>query len=81
MARQQQPDLILMDIQLPGMDGLSATKVIKNEKDIGDIPAIAVTSYAMQGDREKAIEAGCDGHVTKPFDAKSLRKVIDRYLS
>ena len=81
IAREQQPDLILMDIQLPGMDGLSATKVIKNEKALGDIPIIAVTSYAMHGDREKAIEAGCDGHVTKPFDAKTLREVIDEHLS
>jgi CheY-like chemotaxis protein len=81
LARKRLPDLILMDIQLPGMDGLSATKVIKNEKALGDIPVIAVTSYAMQGDREKAIEAGCDGHVTKPFDAKTLREIIDKYLS
>ena len=81
IAREQQPDLILMDIQLPGMDGLSATKVIRNEEALNDIPVIAVTSYAMQGDREKAIDAGCDGHVTKPFDAKTLREVIDEHLS
>jgi CheY-like chemotaxis protein len=58
IVREHRPDLILMDIQLPGMDGLSATNVIKSEKSIDDIPVIALTSYAMQGDEEKALEAG-----------------------
>jgi CheY-like chemotaxis protein len=81
MVRKHRPDLILMDIQLPGMDGLSATKVIKGEKSIDDIPIIALTSYAMQGDEEKAMGAGCAGYITKPFDAKSLLKKIKEFLN
>ncbi len=81
MVREHRPDLILMDIQLPGMDGLSATRVIKSEKSIDDIPIIALTSYAMQGDREKAVEAGCAGYITKPFDAKRLLKIIKEFLN
>jgi CheY-like chemotaxis protein len=81
IVREHRPDLILMDIQLPGMDGLSATNVIKSEKSIDDIPVIALTSYAMQGDEEKALEAGCAGYITKPFDAKSLLKIIKEFLN
>jgi CheY-like chemotaxis protein len=81
MVRKHRPDLILMDIQLPGMDGLSATRVIKGEKSIDDIPIIALTSYAMQGDEEKAMEAGCAGYITKPFDAKTLLKKIKEFLN
>lgn len=81
MVREHRPDLILMDIQLPGMDGLSATKVIKSEKLIDEIPIVALTSYAMQGDKEKAIEAGCAGYITKPFDGKSLLKIIKEFLN
>ena len=57
MIRGQRPDLVLMDIQLPGMDGLSATKIIKEDSDLKDIPIVALTSYAMQGDEEKALAA------------------------
>ena len=59
LIREQRPDLVLMDIQLPGMDGLSATKIIKEDPDLKDIPIVALTSYAMQGDEEKALAAGC----------------------
>ena len=62
------PDLILMDIQLPGMDGLEATRRLKADPTTRDIPVVAVTSYAMKGDREKALAAGCVGYVTKPID-------------
>ena len=68
MLESEQPDLIVMDIQLPGMDGLEATKKIKAQPATADIPVIAVTSYAMKGDREKALAAGCAGYVTKPID-------------
>ena len=61
-------DLIVMDIQLPGMDGLEATKKLKEQSYAADIPVLAVTSYAMKGDREKALAAGCAGYVTKPID-------------
>ena len=81
MVREHKPDLILMDIQLPGMDGLSATNLIKSEKPLDDIPVIALTSYAMQGDKEKALSAGCAGYITKPFGAKNLLKKIKEFLN
>ena len=68
MLEKERPDLIVMDIQLPGMDGLEATRKIKAQPATTDIPIIAVTSYAMKGDREKAMAAGCAGYVTKPID-------------
>jgi two-component system, cell cycle response regulator DivK len=64
----ERPDLIVMDIQLPGMDGLEVTRKLKAQPGTADIPVIAVTSYAMKGDREKALDAGCAGYVTKPID-------------
>jgi CheY-like chemotaxis protein len=70
MLETDRPDLIVMDIQLPGMDGLEATRKLKEEPATADIPVIAVTSYAMKGDREKALAAGCAGYVTKPIDKK-----------
>ena len=68
ILRTEHPDLIVMDIQLPGMDGLEATRKLKEQPNTADIPVIAVTSYAMKGDREKALAAGCAGYVTKPID-------------
>ena len=68
ILRTEHPDLIVMDIQLPGMDGLEATKKLKEQPGTADIPVVAVTSYAMKGDREKALAAGCAGYVTKPID-------------
>ncbi len=73
-----QPDLILMDIQLPGINGLELVKKIKDE--FGDIPVIAVTAYAMRGDRERILSAGCDGYVSKPIDTRELPKVIAKTL-
>ena len=70
MLKNDRPDLIVMDIQLPGMDGLEVTKKLKAQPATADIPVIAVTSYAMKGDREKALAAGCAGYVTKPIDKK-----------
>ena len=78
LAKKYIPDLILMDIQLPGMDGLSATNEIKNDPQLSHIPVIALTSYAMQGDEEKAKDAGCSFYITKPIDTKSfLRNISD----
>src|SRR3990172_8614553 len=67
-AETQRPDLILMDIQLPGIDGYETTRRIKANPALRHIPVIAVTSYALSGDDVKALEAGCDAYVTKPFD-------------
>ncbi len=69
---KERPDLIVMDIQLPGMDGLEATRKLKQKPTTADIPVIAVTSYAMKGDREKALAAGCAGYVTKPIDKNTF---------
>ena len=81
LAREHKPFLILMDIQLPGMDGLEATRRIKHDNDLKDIPIIALTSYAMQGDEDKAHEAGCIGYITKPIDTRNFLAAIDQYLS
>jgi two-component system cell cycle response regulator len=81
LAREQKPDLILMDIQLPGMDGLSATRVIKENAAFKDIPVVALTSYAMQGDEQKAMEAGCIGYIAKPIDTRSFLETISGFLA
>jgi len=80
LIRAERPDLILMDIQLPGMDGLAATRIIKSDPAIKDIPVIAITSYAMQDDDKKAKEAGCNDYITKPIDQKGFLKMISQYL-
>jgi CheY-like chemotaxis protein len=77
---EQRPDLVLMDIQLPGMDGLSATKIIKEDPELKDIPIVALTSYAMQGDEEKALAAGCTGYITKPIDTRNFLETVSQYL-
>jgi CheY-like chemotaxis protein len=81
LARKQKPFLILMDIQLPGMDGLEATRIIKTDSKLKDIPVVAITGFAMQGDREKALESGCDDYITKPFDFEDLLKTIEGYYN
>ena len=76
-----QPDLILMDLQLPGMDGFELTRKLKSEDKYQDIPIIAITAYAMKGDKEKALAAGCNGYIAKPIDTKTLPDIIAEYLS
>ncbi len=76
----QRPDLILMDIQLPGIDGYEVTRRIKADPGLRAIPIIAVTSYALSGDAEKAFEAGCDAYVTKPFSPRQLLAKVREYL-
>ncbi len=80
LIRKHRPDLVLMDVQLPGMDGLKATRIIKGDLALKDIPVVALTSYAMQGDEEKAAEAGCTGYITKPLDTKVFLEIIDQYI-
>ena len=80
LAKKNRPDLILMDIQLPVLDGYSATRQNREDDTLKDVPIIAVTSYAMVGDREKAIEAGCTAYVEKPINPASFIKVLERYL-
>ena len=81
LAEREKPDLILMDIQLPGMDGYEVTRRIKVNTTLSHIPIIAVTSYALSGDDQKAFAAGCDGYVTKPVSPKRLLAKIKEYLS
>ena len=79
-AEAYHPDLILMDIQLPGIDGYEATRRIKANPDLSKIPIIAVTSYALSGDDIKAFKAGCDGYVTKPFSPRELLEMVRKFL-
>jgi CheY-like chemotaxis protein len=82
LAREQRPALVLMDLSLPGIDGLEATRRIKADALTSAIPVVALTAHAMTGDRERAIAAGCDDFLTKPIDdellLKKLREWIDR---
>lgn len=74
------PSLILMDIQLPGIDGLELTRRLKSDPQKKRIVIIAVTAYAMKGDEEKALVAGCDGYVTKPIDPDTLLLIVAKHL-
>jgi CheY-like chemotaxis protein len=75
------PDLILMDIQLPGIDGLELTRRLKADPVTRDIVIVAVTAYAMKGDQDKAMAAGCDDYITKPIDTRALPEAIARHLA
>ena len=81
LAGARIPNLILMDIMMPKMDGLEATRIIKADTNTKHIPIIALTSYAMKGDRERTIEAGCDGYIAKPVDIQEVLKAIEHFLS
>lgn len=81
VARAQLPDLILMDIQLPGMDGLTATAILKHDMVTADIPVIALTAMAMKQDQEKSRLAGCDAYIAKPLGYRQLYAAIDALLA
>jgi CheY-like chemotaxis protein len=81
LMEQFMPKLILMDIQLPGMDGLELTRRLKAEPSTRQIVVVALTAFAMKGDEEKARAAGCDGYITKPIDVTTLPAAIADYLS
>ena len=80
-ARAQKPDLIFMDIQMPVVNGIEATKILKTDRATKDIPIIALTASAMKEDKVKAFQAGCDGYITKPIDIKRFLKKAKEYLS
>jgi CheY-like chemotaxis protein len=80
-ARETKPDLILMDIQTPGMDGITATRYIRQDSTLAGIPIIALTALAMPGDRERCLEAGVDEYLSKPVSLKQLLITIKEYLN
>ncbi len=80
LAEAHQPDLILMDIQLPGMDGYEATRCIRRQPALARTPIIAVTSYALSGDDAKAVAAGCDAYIAKPFSPRALLAKVQEYV-
>jgi two-component system cell cycle response regulator DivK len=79
-ARENRPDLILMDMSLPVMDGWTATRLLKNDPSTASIPVIGLTAHAMAGDREKCLEAGCDDYDTKPVEFSRLMEKIELHL-
>ncbi len=81
LAASLRPDLILLDIQLPVMDGYAVAQNLRKNPDLAETPIIAVTSYAMPGDKEKAMESGCSGYIEKPIDPDTFDKEVQRYLS
>jgi CheY-like chemotaxis protein len=80
LARETQPSLILMDLSLPGMDGLQATKALKADPQTAAIPIVAVTAHAMKGDEQKALDAGCEGYITKPIDTRMFPMLVMQFL-
>ncbi|NKE68831.1 response regulator [Ramlibacter sp. RBP-2] len=81
LAREQRFDVILLDIQLPGMDGYAVARALRDTGCQPGVPIVAVTSYAMSGDREKALAAGCDGYIEKPIDIDTFMSEVRRHLA
>lgn len=80
LLKNQKPDIILMDIQLPGIDGLTLVKQIKASVVTKDIPIIAVTAYAMKGDEQKILDTGCNAYVSKPINTQELPLIVEKYI-
>jgi CheY-like chemotaxis protein len=81
MLKAARPDLLLLDLQLPDMDGLALTRILRADPALADLPIVAVTAYAMKGDEERARAAGVDSYITKPIAKDEFRRVVSRYLS
>jgi two-component system cell cycle response regulator DivK len=81
VARRERPDLIIMDLAMPGMDGWEASRRLKGNPETADIPIIALTAFAMRGDEERAREAGCDGYLSKPCRPQTMREVVRDFLA
>ena len=80
LAREIAPEIILLDIQLPTMDGYTTARLLRGIEALRDVPIIAVTSYAMMGDREKALEAGCTGYIEKPIDPETFVTEVEEFV-
>jgi CheY-like chemotaxis protein len=80
-AAEDPPDIMLMDIQLPGMDGLEATRQLKKNPVTAKIPIVAITAHAMTGDKERIRAAGCEGYISKPINTRELADTVRKYLS
>ncbi len=81
LVKSERPHLVLMDIALPGMDGLTATAILKADPRTHDIPVVALTAQAMKGDADRALAAGCAGYLTKPIDTRAFTRTVARYLA
>lgn len=81
LAREHRPDLIIMDIQLPEVSGIAHIKMLKADDDLKDIPVLAVTAFAMSGDEEAIIEAGCDGYISKPISLPLFFETVAKYIN
>ena len=81
VTSESTPDLILMDIHLPGMDGLSVVRQMKEDSRTRNVPILALTAHAMRGDRDRFLQAGCDGYISKPIDVKTFIPALERYLN
>jgi two-component system cell cycle response regulator DivK len=80
MARGASPDLIMIDINMPEMDGLTLTSMMKADSELSHIPVVAITANVMRGDRERTLAAGCDGYIQKPIDIEDFPQVVAQYL-
>ena len=78
--KREAPDLILMDVHLPGIDGLSLTRLLKADERTASIPVVALTALAMRGDRERSLDAGCAGYISKPIDTRTFAAEVRKYL-
>lgn len=81
LAEQVDPVLILLDIQLPGMDGYAVAQALRSDPKLQAIPIVAVTSYAMAGDRERCLAAGCNGYIEKPIDPQTFADEVERFIT
>jgi len=81
IARDEQPDLVLLDIRLPDLDGMQTVKLLKEDASTKDIPVVALTAQAMRGDEQQALAAGFDGYISKPIDTRNFAKTVAGYLN
>ncbi|GAB4352320.1 MAG: response regulator [Candidatus Abyssubacteria bacterium] len=81
ISEREHPDLILMDVQLPGMDGLTVTKKLKENPETMDIPVVALTAHAMKGDEERILDHGCTGYISKPIDTREFSRTVEKFIA